>query len=142
MTHRRRTRLCTSLVLIGLINIMAYTVAYAYVGGDAWNGGAERGAYYVRGHFLRSVEGSRTPVSRGIWIYSYLHSISIWPSLAAIALSMLVLARPHILATYREGLLGGGTLIGVIATLVILITLSATVLFCISFSSDLSLAAG
>ena len=138
MTHRRRTQLCTMLVLFGLINIMTYTVAYAYVGGDAWNGDVEGGRYFVRGHFLRSVEGHRSPVSRTVWIYSYVHSITIWPSLAAILLSMLVLARPHIMATFREGWINGSTLIGAIATLVILITLIGTVVFCLSFGAALA----
>src|SRR5262245_2922852 len=102
VNRRRRNRLCIQLILLGLLNVVAYTIAYAYVGGDAWNGGSSDGRYYVMGHFLQTAEGHRTQVSRPVWIYSFVHSITIWPSLAAIVLSMLVLARPHIIATCRD----------------------------------------
>ncbi len=130
MNQRRRTRICMRVVMLGLLNVAGYTVAYAFVGGDAWNGAVEDGVYYVGGHFLHSVEGHRTPVSKDVWLYSYVHSITIWPSLAAIALGMLVLARPHILATYRGGVVSGRTLIAIIATIVVVICVSGMFVFC------------
>ena len=120
-----------------MLNFFAYTVVYAYVGGDAKNGRVANGAYYVSGHFLRGMEGKETAVSRGVWIYSYLHSISIWPTHAAILLSMLVLARPHILATMREGVIGGTTFVTVFATVVVVVTTISTAWFVLDFVRQL-----
>lgn len=128
-----RGRLCKRLALLCLLNLAAYTVAYAWVGGDAWNGGIDDGAYYVGGHFLHSVEGSRTPVTRGVWMYSYLHSITVFPSLGALLLAVLALARPHIVATFREGAISGGTVVAILGAIVVLLTALATIMFTADF---------
>lgn len=134
VTRRRRNQLCIFLVLLGLANIIAFCVAYSYIGGDAWNGGrGDDGAYFVKGHFVRNPEGQATSVTRATWVYSYLHSITFWPSLAAIVLSMLVLARPHIIATCRDGPVSGGTLIAVIGTTVSLVTAAGTAMLVMDF---------
>ncbi|MCK6456176.1 MAG: hypothetical protein L6Q92_06555 [Phycisphaerae bacterium] len=138
MTRRARTRLCITLILLGLANFLSYTVVYAYIKGDAANGRIEDGRYYVRGHFIRLGEGQEREVSRWVWIYSYAHSISIWPSVACILLPMLVLARPLIIATYSEGILRGTTLVGVIATLIAVVTGLLTAFFSIDFIRTLS----
>lgn len=119
MDRRRRNRLCIWIATLGLANLAVYTVVYGAIGGDAVNGEIRDDVCYVRGHFLRVSGGMETPVSRGLWIYSYVHSISLWPTHAAVLLSMLVLARPHIIATMKDGLITGPTFVTMVATLVI-----------------------
>ena len=138
MDRRARNRLCIWIVAVGMTNFLSYTVAYNYIGGDAKNGAISDGVFYVRGHFLRGSEGHERAVSRGIWIYSYLHSISIWPTHAAVLLSMLVLARPHILATMRGGLIEGTTFVTIFTTVVVLITAISTLWFILDFARQLT----
>jgi hypothetical protein len=137
MTRRTRTKLCIWLILLGLANFFGYTVAYAYIKGDAANGYIEDGRYYIRGHFIRESRGEATEVSRSVWIYSYAHSITIWPTVACVLLPMLVLARPLIIATYSEGAIRGTTLVGVIATLIVVVTAFLTIFFTIDFVRSL-----
>jgi hypothetical protein len=146
MSTRRRNRLCLRIVLIGLLNLVLYTAIYAALGGDAHNGerrevraadGSARSAYFVRGHFIRSPDGQEREVPRGVWIYSYLHSISLWVTSAAMIVSMLVLARPHILATMRDGWISGQTFVVAFGTVVVLISATALVVFTWDFVSQL-----
>lgn len=138
MDRLSRNRLCLRIFNVALVNVVIYTIAYAYVGGDAWNGEIRDGVCYVKGHFLRSSEGRQTPVSRAVWIYSYVHSISIWPSVAGMVLAMLILARPHIIATCRESWISGNTLIAVIGTLVVLICGAGTLIFLLNLMGALT----
>ncbi|RMF83178.1 MAG: hypothetical protein D6744_05160 [Planctomycetota bacterium] len=124
---RQRNRLFVQIILVGGLNFAAFTVTYAIIGGDAPNGHSEivqtpegpQVAYYVRGHFLRTLDGKERRVSRALWIYSYLHSITLPLTSGAMIISMLMLARPHILATMRDGrtrgprlVLGGAVAVG------------------------------
>lgn len=122
MDRRTRNRLCIWLIILGLSNFIAYAVVYAIIGGDAPNGYIRDGLYYVRGHFVHRTIGYEQDVPKWVWVYSYLHSISIWPSIAAVLLAMLVLARPHMLATYQNGVMKGTTLVTVLATLIVFVT--------------------
>ncbi|MBN1343962.1 MAG: hypothetical protein JXQ73_14860 [Phycisphaerae bacterium] len=133
MTRRTRNRLLIWIIGLGIANFIAYAVCYSYLGGDAHNGEIREGTYYVRGHFLHGTSGAERPVSRGLWIYSYIHSISIWPSIAAVLICNMVLARPHIIATMKEGLISGGTFVTVVITLVSFLALVATVSFTLDF---------
>ena len=122
MDRRTRNRLCIWLIILGLSNFIVYAVVYAIIGGDAPNGYIRDGLYYVRGHFVHRTIGYEQDVPTWVWVYSYLHSISIWPSIATVLLAMLVLARPHILATYQNGIMKGTTLVTVLATLIVFVT--------------------
>ena len=62
----------------------------------------EDGSFYVRGHFLRTPQGHATAVSKPVWLYSFVHSISIWPTIGIVLGSMLILSKPHIIATMQE----------------------------------------
>ncbi|NLX06434.1 MAG: hypothetical protein GXY33_14950 [Phycisphaerae bacterium] len=137
MTRRVRNLICLWIIVLGLCNFAAYTVVYSYIGGDARNGGVEDGHFYVGGHFIHGVDGEDRIVSKGIWIYSYLHSITIWPTVAALLVSTLVLARPHIIATMREGVVGGQTLIAVFSTVIVLISGAMTAWFLADFVREL-----
>ncbi len=98
--QQKRNQLLLWVIALGLVNFVAYTLIYWYLGGDAPNGFVEDGVYHLRGHFLWALSGKPTdPVSRNVWLYSFVHSISIWPTIAAVLASMLFLARPHIEAT-------------------------------------------
>jgi uncharacterized membrane protein len=133
MDRRQRNRICIWIIVLGLSNFIAYAVIYAVIGGDAHNGYIKHDnghpVYYVRGHFVHRSIGYEQDVARWIWIYSYLHSISMWPSMAAVLLSMLVLARPHIMATYQEGIMRGTTLVTVLMTAIVIVTSFVMVLF-------------
>lgn len=146
LPRRRRNRWCLLVITLGALNFIAYTIAYAGLGGDAVNGervviagpdGARQAQYFLRGHHLQSLSGRTKPVSRGVWIYSYIHSITVWITAAAMVISMLVLARPHILATMRDGWISGQTFVTAFGTSVILITAAAVVLFMWDFLSQL-----
>jgi hypothetical protein len=143
MTRRTRNRICIWVIFLGLLNFVAYTLVYAELGGDARNGYIGRSPegdreYYVGGHFIRGSEGQFSPVPAWVWIYSYIHSISIWPTEAAVLVCLLILARPHIIATMREGgLMRGSTFIAVCSTIVILLASALTVWFAIRFVIEL-----
>ncbi|MEK6643655.1 MAG: hypothetical protein AABZ08_07070 [Planctomycetota bacterium] len=133
MDRIRRNRLCIRLIILGLSNFIAYAIPYAMIGGDAPNGYIKNvdghAVYYVRGHFVHRSIGYEQDVPRWVWIYSYIHSISIWPSITAVLLAMLMLARPHIIATYSDGLMQGSTLVTVMATVIVVVTSASTAWF-------------
>ncbi len=137
MDRRTRNRICIWLIVLGLGNFILYAVGYAVIGGDAPNGYIKqidaKLVYYVRGHFVHRTIGYEQDVPRWVWIYSYIHSISIWPSIAAVLLAMLVLARPHIMATYQRGIVSGASLVTVMATVIVLVTTVIMILFAVDF---------
>lgn len=143
----RRNRLCLRIIYVGLLNFLLYTVVYAALGGDAHNGerrrvtdrdGQPRYAYFVRGHFIRDIEGQEREVNASLWIYSYLHSISVFVTSAAMIISMLVLARPHIIATMRDGWINGRTFLVAFGTIVVLVTATAVFVFTWDFVVQLT----
>ncbi len=133
MDRRGRVRICVWLMVLGLGNFLLYTIGYAIIGGDAHNGTIEDGKYYVMGHFVHTPGGVKDDVPRWVWYYSYLHSISIWPSIAAVLLAMLTLARPHIMATYKRGIVRGATLVTVMSTLIVFVTMIIMLTFIVHF---------
>ncbi|MGD8452069.1 MAG: hypothetical protein PVJ57_09650 [Phycisphaerae bacterium] len=146
LPRRRRNQICILIIAVGLVNFLAYTLGYAIIGGDAHNGyrrqvtatdGTTRQAYFVRGDHVRSLAGRETQVSRSLWIYSYLHSITVPLTSGALIISMLVLARPHIIATMRHGWISGQTFVTAFGTIVILATVSATVLLVGHFVAEM-----
>lgn len=147
MPRRRRNQICIAVIALGLANYVVYTVTYASLGGDAHNGritvvehedGTREFVHSVRGHFIHSASGHERAVSRAAWIYSYVHSISLPLTSGAMLISMLVLARPHILATMRGGWIGGQTLVTAFGAIVILITVGAAALFTWSLFAELA----
>ncbi|MFQ5412708.1 MAG: hypothetical protein ACE5EC_10440 [Phycisphaerae bacterium] len=134
MDRRRRIRFCVWLIILGIGNFILYAIIYAIIGGDAPNGEIdEAGRHFVRGHFIHTAQGHERDVPRWVWIYSYIHSITIWPSIAAVLLAMLTLARPHILATYQRGIMKGSTLVTVMATVIVLVTSMIMLVFILEF---------
>lgn len=139
MPRRRRNRILIWIIGLGLCNFLSYSIGYAYIGGDAPNGRIVQGQCYVRGHFLRHGPGGHaTSVSKPVWIYSYLHSISIWPTIGAVLCSMLVLARPHIIATMQEDrLIRGRSFVTASITVVSIVSVASTLYFVIDFAHAL-----
>lgn len=133
MDQLRRTRLCVWIMTLGLFNFLIYAVAYAIIGGDAPNGYIKQvdgqSIYYVRGHFVHRAIGYEQDVPRWVWHYSYIHSILIWATIAGVLVSMLALARPHIMATYSEGTIRGSTLVTVLMTLIMVMTMFGMIWF-------------
>lgn len=139
MERRKRNQLCVWLIGVGLANFLTYATVYAIIGGDAQNGGIrEDGTCFVRGHHIHRVLGYEQDVPRWVWIYSYMHSISIWPSIAMVLLAMLMLARPHIMATYQQGIVQGATVVTVMATVIVFVTSIIMVWFIVGFVSSLT----
>lgn len=148
LQRRTRNRLCIWLIVAGLVNFLAYTVMYAQLGGDAGNGGKENTidangqihvVFYLRGHFLHGSDGQRTNVPRWVWIYSYVHSISIWPTQGIMMICMLILAQPHIIATMQESnWIRGPTFVAVAITLLAVVYSAMSVWFIVRFIADLA----
>jgi len=145
LTRRRRNQICIAVIVLGLLNFLVYTLSYAALGGDAHNGyrklvgqpdGSQQAVYVVRGHHVRNPRGVEQEVSRSAWIYSYVHSITVPLTSGALIISMLILARPHILATMRDGWLSGRTFVTALGTIVALASASATALLLMHFISE------
>jgi hypothetical protein len=68
----RGERVALVLLLVGLLNFALFVTGSIVLGGDAVNGKIEDGQYYVGG------KGLYFAVSPGVWIYSYIHVISVW----------------------------------------------------------------
>jgi len=135
----RRTRICIWIIIIGLVNFLAYTLAYLYLGGDAMNGRIEYetvAGQRVLHHYLIA-HGDRIEVARGVWVYSAVHSVSIWITVGAVLLAMLTLAKDRIVSSLRSTIIRGRTFITIVATVVTLITVMVTTWFVIYMISHL-----
>ncbi len=147
MKRATRNKLLVWIIFVGLLNFGVYTFFYWYFQGDARNGflRVENGQvhYYLRGHFIHTPDGrASAPVSRAVWIYSFVHSISIWPTIAAVLVSMFILARPHIIATIKsDSLIAGRTLVNACMAIVIAFSLISSALFVLNLIQALRAAA-
>ena len=140
MERQRRNCILIWIIVLGLANFVAYTFSYWYLGGDAPNGFVTDHQYHLRGHFIWAIAGKASgPISRSVWLYSYIHSISIWPTIAAVLISMLILARPHIIATMKTNApLRGHTFVAICITVIVLLTGASTLIFIFDFAKALS----
>ena len=71
MNYRRLSSACGVVFFLSLANFLAFWFIAFYLGGDAWNGKVEGGAYYLAYH------GEFTEVSPAIYRYSQLHILSL-----------------------------------------------------------------
>lgn len=129
----RKTRICLWVIVLGLGNFMAFTILYMFIGGEAINGWVES----HNGH-LKYVLQSQHSVSRDVFIYSGIHSISIWLTVAAIMLAMLTLAKERIVSSMRATIVRGRTFITILATVITLTSVVITLWFILQFSARLS----
>jgi len=105
--------------MVGLANFMVYTVLYVFIGGEAVNGYVISSADGTLRYQLQSGE----IVSKGVFLYSGIHSITIWPTVGAILLAMLTLAKDRIVSSMRSSIVRGRTMITILATVITLIIL-------------------
>jgi hypothetical protein len=130
----RRTKICIWVIVLGLANFFAYTLLYVFIDGEAVNGSVvvtpDGGTHY----YLQST----TEVSRGVFIYSGIHSISIWPTVAAVLLAMLTLAKDRIVSSMHSTVVRGRTFITILATLIAFSVGIITVWFILQFASRLT----
>jgi len=124
----RQTKICIWVILLGLGNFLAYVVMYAYINGEAVNGQVLLIDGQVR-YFLNKGQ----EVSRAEFIYSGIHSISIWPTVAAVMLAMLTLAKRNIVSSMRSTIVRGRTFFTILATVITLTTAVITILFVLQF---------
>lgn len=125
-----RTRICSWIILLGLANFVAYTIGYVQIGGDALNGDVRQDEEGRLHYFIHLRPGSeRQEVSAGVWLYSAVHSISVWPTMGAVLLAMLTLAKDRIVSSLRSSIFRGRTYLTVVATLIVFITLVMTTWF-------------
>ena len=115
-----RTRVCIWVIVLGLANFLAYTVAYFSLPGEAIHGGVRLEADSDGGrlHYYLLDKGSRVEVSRAVWLYSAIHSTSIPVTVGAVLLAMLTLAKDRIVSSMRSSVVRGRTFITVLAAVV------------------------
>lgn len=138
MPHERdnaefRTRACIWIIMIGLLNFLAYVMLYWFFWGEAVNGHVEQSDGKLR-YFLQSGE----QVSRAVFIYSGIHSISIAPTVGAIMLAMLTLARDRVIGSMRQAIVRGRTMLTILATVITMIVAVWTVWFILQFTNRLN----
>jgi hypothetical protein len=112
----RRTKICIWIILIGLGNFLAYSLIYMFIGGEAVSGVIRDDGRGGHEYFLKGPSQEDIPVSKGVYVYSGIHSISIWITVGAVMLAMLILAKERIASSMRSTIVRGRTLITILAT--------------------------
>jgi hypothetical protein len=130
----RRTKICIWIILIGLGNFLAYSILYVFIGGEAVNGAIIRDAQGNAIHYcLKTPQQTELYVSRAVYVYSGIHSISIWPTVGAVMLAMLTLAKERIVSSMRSTIVRGRTFITILATIITLATAVIAIWFVLQF---------
>jgi len=112
-------------ILIGLANFLVYTIAYLIIGGEAIHG-----RIIAKGGQTQYFLAGRTdPVSRCVFVYSAIHSISIWPTFGAVMLAMLTLAKDRIVESMHSALVRGRAIITLLAIIIAIIAILLTFRF-------------
>lgn len=131
-----RTRICIIVILIGMANFLAYTISYAILWGEAVNGRIE-----LQNGQVAYLLQSGKEVTRGQFIYSGIHSITIWPTVMAVLLALLTLAKDRITDSMQSAAMRGRTLCTILAVLIAISMSGLTFLFVSQFSAHLDRAA-
>ena len=131
MDHR--TRICSWIILIGLGNFLAYSIVYWLIGGEAFNGHTAKDFAGLHYYLQTGKE-----VGPWVFLYSGIHSISIWPTVAAIMLSMLTLAKDRIVFSANTKAARSRLMVTLLAVLIGLATAMMTVIFVHQFSGRLA----
>lgn len=132
---QRGTRICILIILIGLANFLAYSLLYMFIGGEAIHGPVTYTPDGRATYHLKSPGQEDIPVSKGVYIYSGVHSISIWPTVGAVMLAMLTLAKERIASSMRSTIVRGRTLITILATVIAFTTIVIALWFILQFAS-------
>ena len=83
----RAKRILHIVVAVAALNFTAFCVVGLSIGGDALNGRAAEGRYYL------AHGGEETEVSRAIWVYSFIHAVSVFVTHGAVFVTFLYLYR-------------------------------------------------
>lgn len=121
-----RTKICIWVIILGMVNFLAYAVAYAVVGGES-----VRGKVYEDPQTGRRVYylDSGKEVGHDAFLYMGIHSITIWVTVAAIMLSMLTLAKDRVADSMQSAAMRGRTFCTVMAVLIGFCTAGLTFLY-------------
>lgn len=130
----RKTKICIWIILIGLANFMAYTIFYVFLGGEAVSGWVVLDQTGHRQFYLQSGQ----QVSYAEFLYSGIHSISIWITVAAVMLAMLTLAKDRIVSSMHAAVVHGRTFITILATIIAFTVAIITIWFILQFASRLN----
>jgi len=131
----RRTKICIWIILIGLGNFLAYSLMYVFIGGEAVSGAIRHDDQGRRTYFLKGPGQEDVPVSKAVYVYSGVHSITIWVTVGAVMLAMLTLAKERIVSSMRSTVVRGRTLITILATVITLTTAVIAIWFTLQFAS-------
>jgi hypothetical protein len=131
----RRTKICIWIILIGLGNFLAFSLVYVFIGGEAVSGAIRHDEQGKHTYFLKGPGQEDVPVSKAVYIYSGIHSITIWVTVGAVMLAMLTLAKERIVSSMRSTVVRGRTLITILATVITLTTAVIAVWFVLQFTS-------
>jgi len=126
-----RTKICIWVIVIGLANFLAYTVSYSILQGEAIHGDVSWDA--ASSQVVYKLNSDRA-VSRGEFVYSGIHSISIWLTVMAVMLAMLTLAKDRISDSMHEAMMRGRTFCTVMAVLIAISMSGLTFIFIGQFS--------
>jgi hypothetical protein len=72
MQTRTVQRICNAVLLLAVVNFLAFAIFSSILGGDALTGKIEDGHYYLR------YRGKYTEVSPAVFQYSRLHALSLF----------------------------------------------------------------
>ena len=135
----RKTRVAVLVIFLGLANFMLFTIGYVLVGGEAINGRVRSDADGRVHYYLKSAAADIMPERpRAVFIYSAMHSISIWPTVGMVMLAMLALAKDRIVSAMHSTIVRGRTFITILATIIVLAVILATIVFIGQFVELLS----
>ena len=128
-----KTKICIWIILIGLANFLAYTILYVFIGGEAVNGRVVEADGQLH-YYLQSWH----QVGYGEFLYSGIHSISIWVTVAAVMLAMLTLAKDRVVSSMHSTIVNGRTLMTILATVIALTMAVITIWFILKFARTLA----
>ena len=129
----RRTKICIWIILLGLLNFLLFTITYVIIGGEAVFGSVR----IVDGVCRYYLHQDNMEVPRWRFIYSGIHSISVWITVMAVMLAMLTLAKDRIVDSMRSSIIRGRTFITILAMIIVVLTMTITVFFIIKFANRL-----
>lgn len=128
-----RTRVCIWVIVLSFANFLAYVVGYSILWGEAVNGEVS----LQEGRVVYTLQSNKE-VSRGQFIYSGIHSISIWPTMMAAMLAMLTLAKDRIVDSMHAAVVRGRTVCTILAVVISICCAGMTFLFLSQFSAHLA----
>ena len=130
----RRTTICIWIILLGLANFLAYSIVYLHIGGEAIHGQIGKSPTGETVYMLKGPGLNDVPTSSAVYVYSSIHSISIWLTVGAIMLAMLTLAKERIASSMRSTIMRGRTFITILATIIAFVTSIITIWFVLQFA--------